>query len=356
MITRLQKARYLVGQSARMGFFASQYMMTRKLAGADDETDHHPSMGSDGRDRDAPDLPSKAAIRAAMRDLVRQDLANIDAGYYPSPKLIDDNPFTTFGVLRSYFADLPSVTKRRRQHGHSDVQKQVSPDDRYPRYYLQNFHYQSGGWLTDDSARLYDHQVEVLFSGTADAMRRQALVPFKKHFGSRREPQITPRPRLLDIGSGTGRFLKALRQILPHARLNALEPSPAYGAVLQKAVPSARLHAGFAEAMPFEPARFDGLSAVYLFHELPPKIRRQAMAEIARVLKPGGLFVLADSLQYGDQPAFDGLLARFPTRFHEPYYESYLKTDLGALAAAHGLVQIDHITAFLTGIMVFEKR
>ena len=25
-----------------------------------------------------------------------------------------------------------------------------------PDYYLQNFHYQSGGWLTDDSAQRYD--------------------------------------------------------------------------------------------------------------------------------------------------------------------------------------------------------
>jgi hypothetical protein len=35
-----------------------------------------------------------------------------------------------------------------------------------PRYYLQNFHFQSGGWMTDDSAERYDTQVEVLFNGT----------------------------------------------------------------------------------------------------------------------------------------------------------------------------------------------
>jgi hypothetical protein len=40
-----------------------------------------------------------------------------------------------------------------------------------PRYYLQNFHYQSGGWMTDDSAERYDTQVEVLFNGTANATR-----------------------------------------------------------------------------------------------------------------------------------------------------------------------------------------
>jgi hypothetical protein len=44
-----------------------------------------------------------------------------------------------------------------------------------PRYYLQNFHYQSGGWMTDDSAERYDTQVEVLFNGTAS--RPAAALP-----------------------------------------------------------------------------------------------------------------------------------------------------------------------------------
>jgi len=35
---------------------------------------------------------------------------------------------------------------------------------------------------------------------------------------------------------------------------------------------------------------------VYLFHELPPAVRRAAAAEMARVLKPGGLLVLTDSV------------------------------------------------------------
>ena len=44
-----------------------------------------------------------------------------------------------------------------------------------PDYYTQNFHYQSGGWLTEESARIYDVQVETLFFGAAGAMRRQAI-------------------------------------------------------------------------------------------------------------------------------------------------------------------------------------
>ena len=36
---------------------------------------------------------------------------------------------------------------------------------RLPDYYLQNFHYQSDGYLIVESAQLYDYQVEVLFTG-----------------------------------------------------------------------------------------------------------------------------------------------------------------------------------------------
>ena len=35
----------------------------------------------------------------------------------------------------------------------------------YPAYYLQNFHYQTDGWMSAESARLYDFQVETVFLG-----------------------------------------------------------------------------------------------------------------------------------------------------------------------------------------------
>jgi hypothetical protein len=42
------------------------------------------------------------------------------------------------------------------------------------RHYLQNFHFQSGGWMTEESARRYDTQVEVLFKGTSGCWRGPA--------------------------------------------------------------------------------------------------------------------------------------------------------------------------------------
>ncbi len=94
---------------------------------------------------------------------------------------------------------------------------------------------------------------------------------------------------------------------------------------------------------------------VYLFHELPPRVRREAAAEIARALKPGGVFVFADSIQAGDTADLDQMLEFFPIGFHEPYFSSYQKEDLLALFAQAGLVHEETERAFLTKVMRFRK-
>jgi len=47
----------------------------------------------------------------------------------------------------------------------------------YPSYYA-NFHHQTNGYFSDLSANLYDLQVEILFGGSADAMRRRIIAPY----------------------------------------------------------------------------------------------------------------------------------------------------------------------------------
>ena len=49
-----------------------------------------------------------------------------------------------------------------------------------PKYFLRNFHYQTDGYLSEKSARLYEFQVETLFSGCAATMRRFSMIPLIK--------------------------------------------------------------------------------------------------------------------------------------------------------------------------------
>jgi SAM-dependent methyltransferase len=88
---------------------------------------------------------------------------------------------------------------------------------------------------------------------------------------------------------------------------------------------------------------------------LPPKIRAAVAKEIARVLKPGGLFVLADTIQFGDLPDFDGLIEAFPRLLHEPYYAGFAKSDLKALFEPAGLTWQETDLAYLTKVSTFAK-
>jgi ubiquinone/menaquinone biosynthesis C-methylase UbiE len=115
------------------------------------------------------------------------------------------------------------------------------------------------------------------------------------------------------------------------------------------------LTVGNAESLPVPDESQDAVTSIFLFHELPPKVRRIAFREWVRVLKPGGRLVLVDSLQRGDQPDYQGLLELFPQNYHEPYYRSYTNMDFSALAASCGLKHIRDVKAFVSKVMVFDK-
>jgi len=97
------------------------------------------------------------------------------------------------------------------------------------------------------------------------------------------------------------------------------------------------------------------VTSIFLFHELPPKIRKIMATEVARVLKPGGIYIHLDSLQLGDQPGWDGLLEAFPVRFHEPYYRHYAIDDLDGLFTDVGLAPLSSEAVFLSKQMVRQK-
>src|SRR5215475_11871904 len=262
-------------------------------------------------------VPERRQLFADMAKLFQQDLANVEAGIYPLPADHDGSWLKLIARSRLFFEDLPDV-HRRRESGERQQVLTGDMRDKRPAYYLQNFHFQSGGWLTDESAKRYDIQVEVLFNGSANAIRRQALVPLHEVFAGRDQRQL----KLLDVGCGTGRLIDFIKQIWPRLPVVGLDMSDSYLAEARRHLKRwcwLTLVVAKAEAIPLPDASQDALTCVFLFHELPPNVRRQALAEFARVLKPGGRLVLLDSLQYGDEPDYDGMLELFPLSDPEPY-------------------------------------
>jgi ubiquinone/menaquinone biosynthesis C-methylase UbiE len=337
MATRAERLAFTGLQTARVVFYGAHYLAARVLARDNVSSAPKPDHK----------LPSLAAMARAMTDLFAQDWKNVEAGLYPPPlNILREIRRATTSI--NYLRDVPRVVKRQKRHGHSEVPGEKD----LPRYYRQNFHYQTDGYLSDRSAQIYDFQVEALFAGTADAMRRRAYVPIAKYLETRDPAKMT----LLDIGAGTGRFLSFVKSVQPELNVTALDLSAPYLARAKRALrgkKGADFIEAAAEKIPLPDASVDIATSIYLFHELPPKIRAAAAKEIARVLKPGGLFVLADTIQYGDAPAFDGLLDMFPSLLHEPYYATYAKTDLGKLFG--GLKRTGDDVAYLTKISVFEK-
>jgi ubiquinone/menaquinone biosynthesis C-methylase UbiE len=341
MVTTAEKLTYAAAQAARVAFYGAHYLVARLFARdafAAIDVEHHR-------------FPSLAATLKGMRLLFEKDLANAEAGLYPLPLDLAREMRRARASL-GYLIDIPRVAARRRRNGHSELR---DPAENLPRYYRQNFHYQTDGYLSAGSARLYDFQVEALFSGTADAMRRRGFVPIAR-FLEKRDPKRTV---LLDIGAGTGGFLAFVKRVSPEVKLIALDLSKPYLERAEKRLSAwcdVKFLAAPAEKMPLADKSVDAAISIYLFHELPPQVRTKVAREIGRVLKPGGVFVLAETIQYGDLPDCDGLIETFPDLLHEPYYESFARTDLTALFAPAGLTLVETDIAYLTKISVFRKE
>jgi ubiquinone/menaquinone biosynthesis C-methylase UbiE len=340
---------YGARQLPRVAWYIGHGMVMRRLRQAVRER-----AGQRVRPQARVSVPDRQRLYADMAVLFRQDLANVEAGIYPLPVDHDGTLPDLLARSRLFFEDLPTVHRRRENR---DIREVLSDETRgkRPKYYLQNFHFQSGGWLTQESAQRYDTQVEVLFNGSANATRRQALVPLHEIFAGRDQRRL----KLLDVGCGTGRFLDSFKQAWPRLPALGIDLSEAY-------VAEARRHlkrwcwinvvVGNGEALPVESESQDAVTSIFMFHELPPKVRRVVFREFARVLKRRGRLVLVDSLQIGDEPDYDDMLELFPRSYHEPYYNSYLKEDFRTIAAGCGLTHIRDVNAFVSKVMVFDKR
>lgn len=93
--------------------------------------------------------------------------------------------------------------------------------------------------------------------------------------------------RILDLGAGTGKLTRSL--VGPGRSVTAVEPSERMGAQLAAAVPQARVLAGSAEQIPLADRSVDVVTVAQAWHWFDTD---KAVAEIARVLVPGGTLSL----------------------------------------------------------------
>jgi len=281
------------------------------------------------------------SLTTARNQLLAEDWQDAEAGIYPKSLLFDDDWLSFAQYYPQVWLDTVTVWQTIRNQTH----QQFAPDidlSGYPDYYLQNFHHQTDGYLGEMSANLYDLQVDLLFNGTSDAMRRRILKPIKQTLSDNNPARLN----ILDVACGTGRTLKFLAATFPKASFHGVDLSPTYLHKAQQLLAATQgifpqLIQGNAENLPYQDNWFDLITNIYLLHELPVPVRQTVLAECFRVLKPGGILMVMDSIQVKDRPEWEPMLENFPQMFHEPYYRHYINDDIQTRLTQIGFGEIE---------------
>ena len=294
-------------------------------------------------------------IWLSLEKLLRRDVDNIIAGVYPVEVLVPEGPMAHLRRLPKLLREGFKISRRRQRNETKKFSKDSADLGReLPEYYRRNFHFQGDGYLSADSADLYEHQVDILFAGASDAMRRLIIEPMRQKFGYSDGEGL----RFLEIGAGTGRATRFVRLAYPKAKIVALDLSGPY---LKRAQDKLKKYSridfveGAGEALPFLDCQFDAVYSVFIFHELPAQIRVDVLSESWRVLKPDGFLGIVDSLQLGDEPVLNEALKQFPVQFHEPFYRHYIENELPSLLEDAGFNEIKTDKGFLSKVVSGAK-
>jgi demethylmenaquinone methyltransferase/2-methoxy-6-polyprenyl-1,4-benzoquinol methylase/phosphoethanolamine N-methyltransferase len=107
-----------------------------------------------------------------------------------------------------------------------------------------------------------------------------------------------PGEKVLDVGCGTGTLTIAINARIASGEVHGIDASPEMIAVAIKKSAKANLDIDFqvalVEAIPFPDDSFDLVTSSLMLHHLPDDLKRTGLADIRRVMKPGGRFLAMD--------------------------------------------------------------
>ena len=186
-------------------------------------------------------------------------------------------------------------------------------------------------------------------SGTADryvpALGIKSLTRFydpviaattrERKFKDRLLDQLDPRPgqHILDLACGTGTLALAIARRQPAATVIGVDGDSEMLARARAKAPDIEFDEALAQDLPYDDGSFDAVVTSLFFHHLTRDLKLAALAEVARVLRPGGELHVADwgppsdpvmralftgvRLLDGMEPTRDNAEGRLPELFRE---------------------------------------
>ncbi len=221
------------------------------------------------------------------------------------------------------------------------VPESVANGKTYPTYLLAEYHGLPNGYFSKHFTHGYVRTFDTVMLGNMTKLRERTVAAFSGF------------DRVLDIGCGGGHQAALLAES-GIAEVIGIDASPYLVAHANESFPEVEFTARAAENTGFADADFDAVCLGFVFHEIPPKFADLAIAEIYRILKPGGELIIAEpsSLQldlkpkelfrrFGWRGIYFKLLAR---HMHEPFLAPWQAKDHARWLAQNGfsLTEEDH--------------
>jgi SAM-dependent methyltransferase len=150
--------------------------------------------------------------------------------------------------------------------------------------------------------------------------------------------------RVLDVGCGTGGMLERLRRIGPTVGIDAAEEALA----LARKRSSGALVRGDASRLPFHSGSFDLLTSFDVLYHSRIADDAAALAEMARVLRPGGTFLVR-------VPAFDRLRGRHDAAVHTRHRYGKRELDGKLRAAGFHVLFLSFVNCFLFPVALLRR-
>ena len=205
--------------------------------------------------------------------------------------------------------------------------------DSLPKYLQQEFHGIPNG--------NYSNNITSGYISAFDASMLGKMKPVRHDIAT----WLNGCKRVLDLGCAGGQMAAALKDE-GITDVWGLDPSPYLLKHAAKANPEVKFVQGLAEELQFSDKRFDGITASFLFHEMPPKYIDLALAECHRVLDEGGLLAICEpsSVQFKSgwwkmlkQYGFTGIYFKWLAHHvYEPFVPAWHKQDIELLLQRHG--------------------